>query len=87
MNKNSLKRVRNRRYPANKHNKRTMKHISGGRGYMRGGNRIVKDKFEVTTLKNIDQDTLDKFKISNYVNDNIDWGDMPGPPPTDCIIL
>ena len=42
---------------------------------------------EVTTLRNIDQERLDKMKISNYVNANIDWGIMPGPPPTDCVIM
>jgi hypothetical protein len=50
-----------------------------------GGN--TKDNFEVTTLRNIDQDRIDKMKISNYVNANIDWGIMPGPPPTDCVIM
>lgn len=45
-----------------------------------------KEKFQVTTFRSINQDDLNRFKISNYVNNNIDWGIMPGPPPTDCII-
>ena len=49
-----------------------------------GGN---KEKFQVTTFRSINQDDLDRFKISNYVNKNIDWGMMPGPPPTDCCIM
>jgi len=46
-----------------------------------------KEKFQVTTFRSITKDDLDRFKISNYVNSNIDWGIMPGPPPTDCAIL
>jgi len=47
-----------------------------------------KEKFQVTTFRSINQDDLNRFKISNYVNNNIDWGDlMPGPPPTDCCIM
>jgi hypothetical protein len=46
-----------------------------------------KEKFQVTTFRSINQDDLDRFKISNYVNNNIDWGMMPGPPPTDCVIM
>jgi hypothetical protein len=46
-----------------------------------------KEKFQVTTFRSINQDDLDRFKISNYVNNNIDWGMMPGPPPTDCCIM
>lgn len=46
-----------------------------------------RDNFQVTTLRSINQDDLDRFKISNYVNNNVDWGIMPGPPPTDCCIM
>ena len=46
-----------------------------------------KEKFQVTTFRSISQDDLNRFKLSNYVNNNIDWGLMPGPPPTDCCIM
>jgi hypothetical protein len=46
-----------------------------------------KEKFQVTTFRSINQDDLDRFKISNYVNKNIDWKGLPGPPPTDCVIM
>ena len=47
-----------------------------------------KEKFQVTTFRSINQDDLDRFKISNYVNNNIDWGSLTqGPPPTDCCIM
>ena len=53
---------------------------------MKGGNNVItkKDNFEVTTLSNIDPN---KFHISKYINANIDWGGIPGPPPTDCSIM
>jgi len=50
----------------------------------KGGNIKKKDRFEVTTLSNVD---CSKFNISQYVNANIDWGLMPGPPPTDCCVM
>jgi hypothetical protein len=46
-----------------------------------------KEKFQVTTFRSINQDDLNRFKISNYVNNNIDWGMLPGAPPTDCCIM
>jgi hypothetical protein len=46
-----------------------------------------KEKFQVTTFRSINQDDLDRFKISNYVNKNIDWKGFPGPPPSDCCIM
>jgi hypothetical protein len=48
---------------------------------------VKKEKFQVTTFRSINQDDLDRFKISNYVNKNIDYGMFPGPPPTDCCIM
>jgi hypothetical protein len=48
-----------------------------------GGNN-KKEQFEITTLDNVD---TSKFNVSRYVNANIDWGIMPGPPPTDCCIM
>ena len=51
-----------------------------------GGNHcnLTKDNFEVTTLASLNPN---KFNISKYINANIDWGSMPGPPPTDCCIM
>lgn len=51
------------------------------------GGAARKDKFQVTTYRSISQDDLNRFKLSNYVNNNIDWGLMPGAPPTDCCIM
>lgn len=71
-------------------------HSGGGSGSGGSGNANSnisdnscgnKEKFQVTTFRSITKDDLDRFKISNYVNSNIDWGIMPGPPPTDCAIL
>jgi|LakMenEpi03Aug12_release.lakeMendotaPanAssembly.Ray.scaffolds.fasta_scaffold484556_2 hypothetical protein len=73
-------RVNHRRY---RNSRKTKKNLD--KQIQNGGN--TKDNFEVTTLRNIDQDRIDKMKISNYVNANIDWGIMPGPPPTDCVIM
>lgn len=42
------------------------------------------ENFEITTLDNID---INKFSISQYINANVNWGIMPGPPPTDCNIM
>jgi hypothetical protein len=51
--------------------------------YQKGGNK--KEDFEVHSYKNID---YGKYKISNYINYDIDWGIMGGPPPQpDCTIL
>lgn len=53
-----------------------------------GASSGSKEKFQITTLRSMNQDDLDRFKISNYVNSNIDWGDLiPGPPPVDCCIM
>lgn len=50
----------------------------------KGGN-IKKEKFEVHSLTDFD---YERYKISNYINANIDWGNCPGPPPQpDCCIL
>ena len=51
------------------------------------GHGATNEKFQVTTFRSINQDDLDRFKISNYVNNNIDWGDFPGQPPVDCCIM
>ena len=49
----------------------------------KGGN--TKEPFEVYSYKKID---YEKYKISNYINYDIDWGIMGGPPPQpDCTIL
>lgn len=90
--KTTLKRQVNKpRRVANKHvasvkNKKTKKSNLAG-GTQTGGAAARKEKFQVTTLRSISQKDLDRMKISNYVNDNIDWGILPGPPPTDCCIM
>jgi len=75
--------------------KQTRKNLAlqgGGANYSESVSNISpqggkKEKFQVTTLRGINQDDLDRFKISNYVNNNIDWHGLPGPPPTDCVIM
>ena len=47
----------------------------------KGGN---KEKFEIVKLTDID---YSQFTLSKYVNNDIDWGDSPGKPPTTCCIL
>ncbi len=45
----------------------------------------LKEPFELKPLSDFD---YDKYKLSNYMNDNINWGNMPGSPPMpDCCIL
>jgi hypothetical protein len=85
---------KNKANKANKNVKRTIKKTrkssidNGGKDKQKGGQRgEQKDNFEVTTLRSIDQDRLNQMKISNYVNNNIDYGILPGPPPTDCCIM
>ena len=49
----------------------------------KGGNS--KETFELKPLSDFD---YDKYKLSNYINTTIDWGNMPGTPPMpDCCIL
>ena len=49
----------------------------------KGGN--IKEQFELKPLSDFD---YDKYKLSNYMNDNINWGKMPGSPPMPtCSIL
>jgi len=43
-----------------------------------------RNNFEVTTLSNINPS---KFSISKYVNSNINWDILPGPPPTSCVVM
>ena len=62
-----------------KYSKKTKKNIQKG-----GNSTKSKEKFEVTTLDNIDPS---KFSVSQYVNANVDWGLLPGPPPVDCSIM
>ena len=82
---------------ANKNLRYSKKQTKKQNSVQRGGsasydNQVMtdgkKEKFQVTTFRSINEDDLDRFKISNYVNNNIDWGDlMPGPPPMDCCIM
>ena len=67
------------------YNNQSINNLNIGNNYYASGG---KEKFQVTTFRSINQDDLDRFKISNYVNNNIDWGElMPGPPPVDCCIM
>ena len=51
----------------------------------KGGNSLSKEKFEVQSIRNFD---FDRLSLSKYINAEIDWGIMPGPPPKpDCTIL
>ena len=89
-NQNSVrrgKRVNKNIRHSRKHTKKNLHlHLnSQDGGFARNG--AIKDKFQVTTFRSINQDDLDRFKISNYVNKNIDWGILPRPPPTDCCIM
>lgn len=63
---------------AGKYSKKTKKNIQKG-----GNITKQKDKFEVTTLDNIDPS---KFSVSQYDNANVQFGIMPGPPPMDCCV-
>lgn len=69
----------------NKNNNKKSKTItqSGGNANV-NANANTKEKFEVKRLNDID---YSQFSMSKYVDANIDWGSMPGPPPTDCCIL
>jgi len=60
-------------------NSSNTKHIGGSN--IKTSNK--NEKFEITTLSNVDPN---KFSVSKYINTQIDWGMMPGPPPTDCCI-
>jgi len=83
------KNIRQSRKQTKKQTENNISHRGGGcdssyNNQIQNDNK--KEKFQVTTFRSINQDDLDRFKISNYVNSNIDWGMMPGPPPTDCVI-
>ena len=47
------------------------------------GNNQNKEDFEITSLVNTN---YSKFSLSKYINANVVWGSLPGPPPTDCVI-
>jgi len=52
----------------------------------KGGNKNLpaKENFEVKRLTDID---YSQFALTKYINANIDWGSVPGPPPMDCCIM
>ena len=78
--KNKFKKLTKKNYK-NYQNYKNYKTYQNGQ---KGGNSS-KEKFEVQSLSNFD---FDKISLSKYVNANIDWGIMPGPPPKpDCTIL
>lgn len=84
---------KNIRYSKNQTKKQNSLQRGGSASYNKGNNGIdigtsgCKEKFQVTTFRSINQDDLNRFKISNYVNNNIDWGILPQGPPTDCCIM
>jgi hypothetical protein len=91
-NRRAKRAVKNVSRKMTKKNLQKQVSLSGGGCVSCGSDNLAldegkKEKFQVTTLRNINQSDLDRFKISNYVNNNIDWGIMPGPPPTDCVIM
>ena len=48
-------------------------------------NNIKKENFEVRSLNDFD---YERYRVSKYINAEIDWGVMGGPPPQpDCCIL
>ncbi len=55
---------------------------------LKGGNCNTNSKnenFEVRSLNDFD---YERYRVSKYINANIEWGSMPGPPPQpDCCIL
>jgi hypothetical protein len=63
------------------HKNKVMKENSSS--LQKGGNN-TKEKFEVKRLTDID---YSQFSLTKYLNQDIDWGSSPGPPPTDCCIL
>ena len=60
------------------------KDISNTTKLVGGSSNNNKEGFEVKRLTDID---YDQFKLSKYMIANIDWGNSPGTPPTDCCIM
>lgn len=87
--KRANKNIRQSRKRTKKQTKKNISlDLSGGGCDNQIKNTEKKEQFQITTFRSLNQDDLDRFKISNYVNTNIDWGDIiPGPPPTDCVIM
>ena len=83
---NKLKNHKNHKNNKLKNNKNNSPKITNKKtkkNKMTGGSR--RERFEVTSLNDFD---FSKISISQYVNANIDWGIMPGPPPQpDCCIM
>ena len=75
---------KNKNYNIHNNNK-TKKHIRGNsENSENNSTKIVQKGGEVQALEDVD---YSKFGVSKYINANIDWGIMPGPPPMDCVIL
>jgi len=53
---------------------------------LQGGSKTSKSKenFEVKRLSDID---YSEFSLSKRMSAEQDWGNSPGPPPTDCSIM
>ena len=90
---NNYTKINNKNIKNNKNNKnnkfkkltKKINHKSLQKGGNCNHNHNHKEKFEAQSLSNFD---FDKISVSKYINANIDWGIMPGPPPKpDCTIL
>ena len=86
-NKN-IKHLKNSKYIKQnkniKNNKKYTQQLTQKKNKIQTGGKL-KEPFELKPLSDFD---YDKYKLSNYMNDNIDWGKMPGSPPMpDCCIL
>ena len=67
-----------------KNNKKYIQKLTQKKNKIQTGGKL-KEPFELKPLSDFD---YNKNKLSNYMNDNIDWGKMPGSPPMpDCCIL
>lgn len=64
-------------------NNKTKKHIKINNND-NDNNKYIQKGGEVQALDDVD---FSKFGVSKYINANINWGIMPGPPPMDCVIL
>jgi len=81
-NKKTHKKIHDK--PDNKIKDKSIKNITLNKKVIQDGGNNKKEQFEITTLDNVD---TSKFNVSRYINANIEWGIMPGPPPTDCCIM
>ena len=78
-----LKNSKNIRQYKNKNINYNLKLTKKKENIQKGGK--LKEKFEIKPLSDFD---YDKYRLSNYMNTDIDWGLLPGSPPMpNCSIL